>query len=395
MRESVYPNLSLLHGLSSANGSFPLILSRYADYLEQMTPRMMDLLGVQYFVIPQVLPVDEASEFYDLEDPFTLNPVGRVVSIPPLRTAELHVESYISHSVDWPDGHLVAKIVLHGTQGEREEFDLRAGWHTSEWAYDRSDVHLVVRHQQAPVARSWPARSGFPPEDHTGFTYTASFRLLAPFAVEAVEVQPVVPQAYVRIERLVLGDQAGQQHLLSHLAMASDHTLAYRSEDAAVYWNHDVLPRAFVVHQAVATTDDAQALGQLRSPDFDPSATVLLATDEAMPDSTTVAETDKADLLVYEARRVVVKAQAASQGYLVLTDTWYPGWHAKLDGQEVPILRADLVFRAVQLPAGEHMIEFVYQPKPFQVGLLISVSALLLLGALWVWDTRTRARGVH
>jgi hypothetical protein len=204
-----------------------------------------------------------------------------------------------------------------------------------------------------------------------------------------------VPQAYVRIERLVLIDQAGKQHLLSHLANASDHTLAYRSEDAAVYWNHDVLPRAMVVHQAEATPDDEMALSRLRSPDFDPAKTVLLAADQAMPGGEALSETDKADLISYESRRVVVRAQMASQGYLVLTDAWYPGWHARLDGQEVPLLRADLIFRAVYLPAGEHLIEFVYIPKPFQIGLFISVSAVLLLGALWVWDLRAMARRAH
>jgi hypothetical protein len=395
MRESLYPNLSLLSGISSANGSFPLTVSRYGEYLQQMTPRMLDLLGVRYFIIPQVLPVDESSEFYDLEDPFALNPVGKVVSIPPVRTAELVVESYISHSVEWPDGHLVARILLHGTQGEREELELRAGWHTSEWAYDRSDVHLVVRHQQAPVARSWPARSGFPPEDHLGFTYTASFRLLTPFAVQAVEVQPMVPQAYLRIERLVLVDQAGKQLLLSHLANAGDHTLVYRSEDAAVYSNQDALPRALVVHKAEAIPDDAEALGRLRSPDFDPSTTVILTLDEIMPDDVTLSGTDKVDLLVYEPQKVVVKAQTASSGYLLLTDAWYPGWQAKMDGQKVPLLRADLIFRAVSIPAGEHVVEFAYRPRPFQIGLLISSCALVLLGGVWVWDRRERAKGAR
>jgi len=386
MREAYYPNLSLLHDLSASNGFFPLTLERYARYMEQMTPRMLDLLGVKYFLIPQVLPVDEASERYDVEDPFTLNPVGRSVSIPPTWTAVVEVESYLSHSVDWPEGHAVAEISLVGTEGERETLALRAGWHTAEWAYDRSDVRSVVRHTQAPVARSWPARSGFPPENHAGYVYRARFRLQTPLTVRAVEVQPLVPAAYVRIERLILVDEANTRRQLSHLVHMGDHTLAYRSEDLAVYLNHDALPRVFVVHSARAVPDDAQTLRILREPAFDPLVEVLLAAEQVGTGQPPTMGADKAELLTYDTGRIAVEVQAATDGYLVLTDTWYPGWRARVDGQESPVLRADLIFRAVQVPAGEHMVEFTYAPGSFRVGLWVSAAALFVLSGLWVWS---------
>jgi len=399
MRESYYPNLSLIHGLSASNGLFPLVPEHYARYVEQMTPRMLDLLGVRYFLIPQVLPVDEASEFYDLEDPFTLNPVGRSVSIPPTGAATVEVESYISHSVDWADGYAVAEIRLVGTEDERETITLCAGWHTAEWAYNRSDVSESVRHCQAPVVRSWPARSGFPPENHAGCVYRVRFRLPTPLTVKAVEVLPLVPSAYVRIERLTLVDEAGTRRQLSHLADMGDHTLAYRSEDVAVYLNHDVLPRVFVVRSARAVPDDAEALRILQEPAFDPRVEVLLAAEQGWP-STAVARrvaagepaaenADQAELLVYDTRKVMVKVHTATDGYLMLTDAWYPGWHASVDGQESPVLRADLMFRAVYLPAGEHVVEFTYAPQSFTIGLWISAAALLSLIGLWIWTWLT------
>ena len=396
MRESYYPNLSLIHGLSAGNGFFPLLLMRYARYVEQMTPRMLDLLGVRYFLIPQVLPVDEASEFYDLENPFALNPVGHNVSIPPTPVAVVEVESYISHSVDWPDGQAVAEIRLGGTEGEQETMTLRAGWHTAEWAYDRSDVSARVRHRQPPVARSWPARSGFPPEDHSGYVYRAHFRLSVPLTVQTVEVRPLVPSAYVRIERLILVDEAGTRHQLSHLVHMGDYTLTYRSEDVAIYLNHDALPRVFVVHGARAVPDDSEAIRILQEPTFDPSAEVLLATEEALPsqaEAQTVApgqpatnDVEEAELLTYDAGKVVVEVHAATEGYLVLTDAWYPDWHVRVDGLESPLLRADLIFRAVHLSAGEHVVEFTYAPQSFRIGLWISAAVLLLLGGLWAWS---------
>jgi hypothetical protein len=392
MRESYYPNLSLIHGLASANGSFPLLPTDYARFVDQMTPQMLDLLGVEYFLIPQVLPVDEASEFYDLQDPYALNPVGRVIAIPPITVATLEVESYVSHSVDWSDGYPVAEINLRGTEGELETIILQAGWHTAEWAYDRSDVIQDVRHRQAPVVRTWPARSGFPAENHTGHTYHARFQLASPLRVQSIEVRPLVPQAYLRIERLILVDEGGARSTLAQMVNMGDHTLSYRSEDVAVYRNHDVLPRAFVVHKAQAVQDDDQALQLLRQDDLNLRSEVLLATDQVLASLFANGEADKAELVTYDSQRVTVKVDAAADGYLVLTDAWYPGWRVRVDGQEAPLLRADVIFRAVQVSAGSHVVEFEYAPQSFRMGLLVSATALIVLLGLWLFLEKLQPR---
>ncbi len=384
MRESYYPNIALIYGLASANGSFPLLPSGYARFVEQMSPQMLDLLGVEYFLIPQVLPVDEASEFYDLEDPYKLNPVGQVIDVPPTLAASVEVESYVSHSVDWPDGHPVAELRLYGTAGEMEAISLQVGWHTAEWAYDRSDVSQDVRHRQAPVVRTWPARSGFPPENHTGFTYRARFQLASTFRVQSIEVRPLVPPAYLRIERLMLIDEDGGRSTLAQLVNMGDHTLSYRSEDVAVYRNHDVLPRTFMVHKARAVQDDDEALQLLRRGDFEPLSEVLLATDQVRSSLFASSEVDTADLVTYDSQRVTVEVNTAADGYLVLTDAWYPGWQVRVDGQEAALLRADAIFRAVEVSAGQHVVEFVYAPQSFRVGVAISGAALLVVLGMWL-----------
>ena len=81
--------------------------------------------------------------------------------------------------------------------------------------------------------------------------------------------------------------------------------------------------------------------------------------------------------------RVSVGVDTPEEGYVVLADTWYPGWRATLDDQPVEIIRADYLFRAVQVPAGMHKIEFVYRPVSFQIGLAVSVIAWLLFAFLW------------
>ncbi|MBM3288968.1 MAG: YfhO family protein, partial [Candidatus Hydrogenedentes bacterium] len=82
--------------------------------------------------------------------------------------------------------------------------------------------------------------------------------------------------------------------------------------------------------------------------------------------------------------RVVVRVDAPSDGVMVLCDTHDPAWTATLDGQRVPILQANGIFRAVATPAGTHEIVFAYRPWSVYVGAVVSCVVLavaLLLGA--------------
>ena len=80
--------------------------------------------------------------------------------------------------------------------------------------------------------------------------------------------------------------------------------------------------------------------------------------------------------------RVTVEAAATRVGYLVLGESWAPGWLAWVDGRPAPILRANLIHRALPLPAGRHRVEFRYRPTAFRLGLYVSVTALAVLLAL-------------
>jgi hypothetical protein len=76
--------------------------------------------------------------------------------------------------------------------------------------------------------------------------------------------------------------------------------------------------------------------------------------------------------------QVVVQVNAQADGTLILRDTCYPGWVALVDGDTVPIECADTVFRAVQVPAGEHTVVFSYVPQSVQVGAAVSIAGVVL-----------------
>lgn len=84
--------------------------------------------------------------------------------------------------------------------------------------------------------------------------------------------------------------------------------------------------------------------------------------------------------------RVVVDASAAAGGGILrLLDSYSPDWEVSVDGSPAPLLRADVLFRAVGLTAGRHRVEFRYRPRAFYYGAAISLAALIGCTVLWRW----------
>ena len=154
---------------------------------------------------------------------------------------------------------------------------------------------------------------------------------------------------------------------------------------AHLYENRAVLPRAFVVPTSRAAADLSAALDRLVSPDFDPSREVVLLGEPAPPPATAPpAEfASSARILHYEPLRVTIETKASGAGFLVLSDLYYPGWRATVDGQPAPIYQADACIRAVPLEAGSHQVEFTFRPMPLRRGALISGLSLVILALTW------------
>jgi len=69
---------------------------------------------------------------------------------------------------------------------------------------------------------------------------------------------------------------------------------------------------------------------------------------------------------------------------VVLSDNYYPGWKAYVDGEETQIYRTNYTFRSIFLPKGMHSIIFKYQPESLKIGIAISVGSLILLTLIFI-----------
>jgi hypothetical protein len=164
--------------------------------------------------------------------------------------------------------------------------------------------------------------------------------------------------------------------------------IVQRGERVTLYRNEAAPGRAWLVPQAQAISS---VLTALADPAFDLRQTVLL--ERKAPDnqdhlSNPTAQIRKLDsqveFLQDSANAVTIRAALDADGWLVVADTFYPGWQATLDGQPVEILRANHAFRAVALPPGEHIVTFHYAPPVFAVGAAISLLSLAGWLAAWV-----------
>jgi len=90
-------------------------------------------------------------------------------------------------------------------------------------------------------------------------------------------------------------------------------------------------------------------------------------------------------ILSYEPDRVTIEASLTSPGFLLLLDTWFPGWKATANGRPAQIYQADYNFRAVLLPAGHSLVSFAYKPASLAIGWGLALASLALLVSAWFW----------
>jgi hypothetical protein len=150
-----------------------------------------------------------------------------------------------------------------------------------------------------------------------------------------------------------------------------------RDPTVNVYRNESPLPRAFVVHQAVVAIDHEDAWARIHQDDFDPATTVVLEGGQPLDGQAGVE--DWVQVVRYESNALEIELEAGAEGYLLLSDPFYPGWKAELDGEPAELLQADYAFRAVRVPAGSHRVTMTFRSGSWYAGLALTVLTLLLL----------------
>jgi hypothetical protein len=378
-KEVLGPNLPLAFGVPAIDGydGGVLPLARYVAIQRLFVPegkvsidgrlrenlaavppgRWLSLFDVRYVITDKLHDAWLDGVFYDLQFGAQLagGETAAVAHVPSFEATALGFVSHLRDGETLPDGTLAGVVVASFGDGTMHMFDLRVGEQTAE-----------------------------------GSDHATRLRWEKPAAPVAVAVRATLPEGELVVRGLSLIDERTGSFQALVLSDQGRFRLVH-SGDVKIYENLDALGRAFLVHQAVVADGDGAVLTLMQDASFDPAAQVVLEQGDPMRSLPT--RPSAARVTHYAPDRVEVKVETGSPGYLVLTDAWYPGWEATVDGEPAAVQRADLLFRAVAVGAGTHRVVFTFRPASLRVGVGISLAGLaaLIVAALALYKARRSA----
>jgi uncharacterized membrane protein YfhO len=130
----------------------------------------------------------------------------------------------------------------------------------------------------------------------------------------------------------------------------------------------------------------------MKASDFNPADQVVLMGQNSRAPVENLSGSGDVKVVRYEPERIELQVKAEVDGWLVVSDAFYPGWEARIDGELSPVERADLLFRAVRIGEGSHDVILSYRPDEVKFGLIVSgIAVTLCLLALSLSRRKSRA----
>lgn len=402
VQELLVPNLALLWRVPSLDGfdGGVLPLARFIDFLslfvppdqlvadgrlreqvERMPPaKLLAIYNVQYVITDKVRDLWFEDIYYDRQIGALLNgdlPTLNVEVPRPFAATHLHLIAAAEGDAGALAGanRPVVEVTVTGVDEKGEsitaQFPVLAG--------SEVGAHLADAQLESSLAASNGAVVAYRDVEGGRQEYRVSLELptiLTPVAI-TLTWQPDAPPVTVQAATLV---DARTGMFTALLPSDRGRFALMHSGDVKIYENLDLLPRAYLVHEVLAA-DASQAVALVAAGDFDPANSAVVEGLESFRSEAKAG--DGATILSYAPERVTIESNSAEPALLVLSDGDDPGWQATVDGEVVPIYRTNVLLRGVAVPAGSHVVEFIYRPAPWQQGLWLgAVGWLLIVGLI-------------
>lgn len=413
---SIPPNMSRVWKVPSASGYGPLILNRTSALLGMQpagqitgfwpdpSDRSLDIVAARFILVPNGGPEEPESksgfEWAGSKMELTFGPgcsassdynVATAFELPAAFEADtVGLVGFLACSIDIPQDAEVFQILTTNESGRKNSYSIRAGRDIAEWAYDCEDVAPRVRHQRAAVFSSFSIdRPSFRPcQAHT---YLATVRLTSASRISRLELRWTGTIGQIAVQGISLRNSGTARSFpITNLESALAHPERWRVVgkigSTSVLENRRALPRAWMVPEVIGIRPDLilKAVRTSQLPGghvFDPARIALV---EEPLHYTTPAADSLATVRVLKSTdvRLVVETETRTPRYLVTSDTYYPGWRARIDGRRTHVFKTDYVLRGVMVPAGHHLVSFRFRPRSFFIGASISAFSVLLLCCL-------------
>jgi Bacterial membrane protein YfhO len=175
-------------------------------------------------------------------------------------------------------------------------------------------------------------------------------------------------------------------------ATASEPGAIYADQAWKIYENPGAYPRAWLVHKAIVEPSEERLGTRLRDASFNARDVALIRAASGAPLAGGSSDSsDRIELRGYRAANPVLSVDTASDCLLVLSEVYYPGWRATVNGMPVPVERVDGALRGVRVPRGHSRVELTYRPVAQIAGLFLTVLTFVIMGGLWLAARRPDA----
>ena len=175
--------------------------------------------------------------------------------------------------------------------------------------------------------------------------------------------------------------------------LPGEHQPVFSDGTWRVYENPHAGERAWVVHQIEVDSSAARPSKRVNDANFDPRRVALLQQPPAEAiESASDSNESSIENIRNEPNSQAFRVQTRGRGLLVVSEVFYPGWYASVDGRPAPIYRVDGILRGVVVPDGASTVTFEYRPISVRVGAAFSLVALLGTAILGFVHTRAKGR---
>jgi hypothetical protein len=166
----------------------------------------------------------------------------------------------------------------------------------------------------------------------------------------------------------------------------------FDDRNVVVYENMNALSRAFIVYDWEIEKDGREVLLRLLDKGYPIDRKIIFV--DSPPSIKPLGESGnyKVNYRKYDGQESVFDVTTDKDGFLFISDLYYPGWNAMVDGESTKIYRANYAFRAVPIKKGNHIVEFIYNPKSFKIGKWISFITAVSLATLYLYEKGAKKR---
>ncbi|MEG6522884.1 YfhO family protein [Desulfotomaculum sp. 1211_IL3151] len=400
----VKPNISQTVATYNMSGYGPLVLNKYHeltgvwpdgsfnDNVLKKNNRVLDILAVKhlYAYDPTLAKTNELWAPQELGVVLNHENNANSFVIPNLAVNRLSMVGSLANSLAVQDKEPVAEVEILFADNSKQTLQILAGRDLSEWAYDRQDVKAAIKHSRAQIFQSFSATDDAG-GSFQGHQYLCQLDLNETKTIKGINLKRVATSD-VKLDmfRLSLSNTIEGQNWPvtmgnSELADGTRWHLVQKIGDINVYENHHAMPMAWIVGEINEIPKDSLlvALKTGNLPDgstYNPATMALVEPGSHIP-ATESHPGIKSSVEIIQANKdaIKLKANLTKPGLLVVSNIYYPGWQAYVNGKKTSVYEVNYALQGIHLPAGNQSVEFKFAPKSFTYGKYITIGAASIL----------------